>query len=140
MADVRHEDRRERIAVRVGVIAEDARRGHDLGRVVGRGVRVGDRDRRPFVPGGTKPGTQVGLATAAPVMLLPELSPRLVPLPSLRFQTPSRLVCGVVISLFLVAWIWLRLRATLQIRTSSIVPAKKPAAVPVVSSAAADGR
>ena len=79
-----------------------------------------------------KPGPQVGEPTAAPVLLLPELSARLVPLPSLRFQTPSSPVCGLVISVSLLAWICASVWALSQIRTSSMLPAKKPAAVPVV--------
>ena len=55
----------------------------------------------PLPAGGTKPATQVGAPTAAPVFALPELSARLLPLPSFRFQTPSSPACGVVISLFL---------------------------------------
>ncbi len=37
-----------------------------------------------------------------------------------------------MISLSLLAWIWTRVRALSQIRTSSMLPAKKPAAVPAV--------
>ena len=50
-----------------------------------------------------KPATQVGVPTAAPVFALPELSARLVPLPSFRFQTPSSPAWGVVISVSLAA-------------------------------------
>ena len=55
----------------------------------------------PLPLGGTKPATQVGAPTAAPVFALPELSARLLPLPSFRFQTPSRPLWRVVISVSL---------------------------------------
>ena len=42
----RHEDRRQRIAFGIGVVGEDARGGHDLGRALRRRVRVGDGHRR----------------------------------------------------------------------------------------------
>ena len=61
-----------------------------------------------------------------PTTAFPELSPRLEPVPSLRFQPPIRLVVGPVISRFLAAWICACERAVFQMRTSSIVPAKKP--------------
>src|SRR5215210_2257537 len=83
--------------------------------------------------GTTKPVVQAGAPTAVPTTVLPELSPRLLPVPSLRFQAPRRLVVGAVISVFRAAWIWACVRAALQIRTSSMVPEKNPSGAGVVA-------
>ena len=56
-------------------------------------------------------------------------------MPSFMPQRPMRPAVGTLISLFVSAWIWAGVRATLQMRTSSTAPAKKPAAAPVVVSA-----
>ena len=45
VADVGHQDRGQGVAVGVGVVGQDARGGDHEGRVLGRGVRVGHRDR-----------------------------------------------------------------------------------------------
>jgi hypothetical protein len=85
--------------------------------------------------GASNPVVHVWPPTVAPVTLLPEASASEVPKPSFMFQTPRSPLCGVVIAAFFAAWIWARLRALFQMRTSSTAPAKKPAASFVVRSA-----
>ncbi len=78
-----------------------------------------------------KPVPQLGGAAAGcsvPVMLLPELSAAVVPLPALRCQSPIR-PAWAAISMSLLAWMSAWLRAVFQIRTSSTTPEKKPPGV-----------
>ena len=56
MGDVGHEGRRDRVAVGVAVVGEDARSGDDLGRVAPGAVAVGDRDRCLVGDGGREAG------------------------------------------------------------------------------------
>ena len=83
----------QRVGVGIGDADAQGRPGADAGAPSAGAFSVGESGA-PLPAGGTKPGTQVGAPTAAPVLPLPELSARLVPLPSLRFQTPSSPVCG----------------------------------------------
>ena len=62
-------------------------------------------------------------------------SPTKVPAPSFIPQRPIRPAVGEINSLFIVAWIADCARAMFQMRASSRVPAKNPAATPVEFSA-----
>ena len=81
------------------------------------------------------PAVRVAPPTRAPVMALPALSAVVAPLASFMPQRPSRSVWAPVISESLAARMSAPDRATLQIRTSSTTPAKKPAAAFAVVSA-----
>jgi hypothetical protein len=74
-----------------------------------------------------KPGTQLGLPTTVPVKPLPELSARVAPEPSLYPHRPRSPAVGAVSCVSLALWICACVRATFQIRDSSMIPAKCPA-------------
>src|SRR6266540_7499601 len=72
---------------------------------------------------------QVGAFAAVPLFKLPVESPIVEPPPSLRPQRPMRFGADVISASFVV-WICACVRATFQIRASSMIPWKKPAATP----------
>ena len=69
---------------------------------------------------------------SAPLTAFPDESAVVAPLASFIPHRPSRFACAPVISVSLAAAIADALRAVSQMRTSSMDPAKKPAAAPVV--------
>ena len=96
------------------------------GDVVVRRRRTAGRSLRQPEAHTLKPSTQAGLATVVPLTPLPEESAIDDPVPSSRPQRPTRFAVGEVISVFIEPWICACVRATFQMRTSSIVPWKNP--------------
>ena len=70
------------------------------------------------------------LPTIVPVTAWPELSPTDVPEPSFNPQRPCRFVAEMI-SPVIPSAICCAVRATFQMRTSSMAPSKNPAAAPV---------
>ncbi len=93
---------------------------------------------RPLVVGNgiPIPGDHVAVGVIVPLFSVefPAPSAAVVPEVAFRCHRPKRPFVGPI-SVFMLAWISLCERAVLQMRASSIWPAKKPSATPVLVSA-----